>query len=237
MIQRYHFEQLLLAQHVKVFFTADHHILIHKVCNCSIKMLKAPTRITLKNQTKMSLNARFTSIMKSRPPATAQTVKAHVSTEKLASEKNRRLALQMENRHAATENVGHVTPTAATKVSIRERLGSGGGGSIRGRLTLKRGTSGRSPSASRGRGGVRRGGVQRQNFSARGGKKFGSSSRGARGGFQKRGFRGRRGGARGGGNAKVDKSTLDSDLDSYMSKTKGSMDAELDAYMANAGDN
>ena len=201
-------------------------------------MLKAPTKITLKNTTKMTLNARFTSIMKSRPAASPQTIKAQVSTEKLASEKNRKLALQMENRHSAS--TAALPPAQPAKLSVRDRLGAANKGSAKARLsTFTAGT------AYRGRGTLR-GRVHKQTFSTRGkgvrGGKVGAKGTGvpgnrfSRGSFPKRGgFRGKRGG-RGGRNTPVDKSKLDTDLDSYMSKTRGSMDAELDAYMANTGE-
>ena len=201
-------------------------------------MLKAPTKITLKNTTKMTLNARFTSIMKSRPATNPQTVKAQVSTEKLASEKNRRLALQMENRHSAHASTAAViSPSVPSRPSVRDRLGATKG-NVASRL--------RGGQSARGRGVVRgsakRGGIQSQS-SVRG-RYFQSTKRGGRGGskpsvrggFKKRGsFRGKRGG--GDRNGSVDKNKLDNDLESYMSKTKGSMDAELEAYMANADNN
>ena len=205
-------------------------------------MLKAPTKITLKNTTKMTLNARFTNIMKSRPPPTAQTAKPQVSTEQLASEKNRKLALQMENRHSVHASASATLPVAEpTRPSVRERLGAARG-NIASRLR-----GGQASTFSRGRGGLR--GVKRGGVQGAGGRGryFQSPKRGgrggakqpARGGFKKRGgFKGKQG--RGGGqrqNGSVDKNTLDNDLDSYMSKTKGSMDAELDAYMSSGNVN
>lgn len=192
-------------------------------------MLKAPTKITFKNFTKMTLNARFTSIMKSRPPATSQTSKTHVTTENLASEKNRKLALQMENRHSNKSAPAPVFTPPVSRLSVRDRLGRVGGNA--------------TSSRARGilRGALRRGGgIQRQSYSTRGknlknSKPAGRSkvplNRVSRGGVQKRGnFRGRGRGR--GKTTPVDKSKLDNELDSYMSKTRGSMDAELDEYMA-----
>ena len=59
------------------------------------------------------------------------------------------------------------------------------------------------------------------------GRSVGLSGRGGRGTRGRGGARGR-----GRGGAPVSKEQLDSDLDTYMSKTKAHLDAELDAYMA-----
>ena len=222
---------------VSCFFFADcfksfvDNFLVHYLL---IKMLKAPTKITFKNFTKMTLNARFTSIMKSRPPANTQ-VKPQVSTEKLASEKNRRLALQMENRHSIKPVPAATVP--AHRPSVRDRLGTARGHPTR---RLSQGVyQSATSSRARGilRGALRRGGLYRQGARGKLGatKSFAAPlNRVSRGGVQKRGnFRGR---GRGRGKSiSVDKSKLDNELDSYMSKTKGSMDAELDEYMANIG--
>nr|XP_002127341.3 chromatin target of PRMT1 protein [Ciona intestinalis]XP_009860745.1 chromatin target of PRMT1 protein [Ciona intestinalis] len=200
-------------------------------------------KITFKNTTKMSLNARFTTIMKSRPPPTAQTVRAQTSTDRMASDKNRRLAQQMERRPAVEAALGHSkpqTPQASTppKLSVRERLGH-----VRGRGGLNSSQNGGFRSAttsrargtfSRGRGSVR-GRVLTSPLSGRITKSVRGNFRGrARGAF--RGSRGRGASVGRGGKIikkEVSKDALDNDLDSYMSKTRGSMDAELDEYMAN----
>uniref|UniRef100_H2ZCY0 Chromatin target of PRMT1 protein C-terminal domain-containing protein n=1 Tax=Ciona savignyi TaxID=51511 RepID=H2ZCY0_CIOSA len=188
----------------------------------------------------------FTTIMKSRPPPTVQTVKVQTSTDRLASDKNRRLAQQMERRPAVEAALG-VKKTAARapsppKLSVRERLGPKRGFTSPQGVGLTRGglNRGRGNAFNRGRGMVR-------------GKPLTSPISGritktTRGNFNKPrgrgGFRGGRGKGfsrgRGGVGAKVgtkevSKDALDSDLDSYMSKTKGHMDAELDEYMANQG--
>uniref|UniRef100_F6VNK0 Chromatin target of PRMT1 protein C-terminal domain-containing protein n=3 Tax=Ciona intestinalis TaxID=7719 RepID=F6VNK0_CIOIN len=87
---------------------------------------------------------------------------------------------------------------------------------------------------SRGRGSVR-GRVLTSPLSGRITKSVRGNFRGrARGAF--RGSRGRGASVGRGGKIikkEVSKDALDNDLDSYMSKTRGSMDAELDEYMAN----
>jgi len=64
----------------------------------------------------------FTTIMKSRPAVSAQTVRAQVSTAKLASEKNRRLSEQMERRPAVEEALGLKHLNASTKVTLATHM-------------------------------------------------------------------------------------------------------------------
>lgn len=195
-----------------------------------------PAKIVLKSSTKVSLNDRFTTIMKTRP-VTAQSVRAQVSSERMASEKNRRLAQQMERRPAVAAALEN------KPVSIRDRLGSPSRGrrGVSGRRFQSRGqfTRGgrgrgrgvfRSPrgnSLNRGRSPGRRG------FFRPGANKPGRGrGAGARGRGRGRGRGGRQG--RGGTTRRepADKDKLDEQLNSYMNKTKGAMNAELDSYMA-----
>lgn len=208
--------------------------------------MHAPAKITLKNQTKMSLNARFTAIMKSRPVHQQQSARSSTSTQRPASEKNRRLAALMEKRtgysgsqihhhHHHAEQRSHAPPAPPSKPSVLERLGqrrggviphiavaSRGGGVASSRIGMRVGTI---------RQGTMRGGVHKTYQNNRGGSftggRFQQRGRGGgRGGSFNRGRGGQRGGGRGGGaaqtsNKPVSKDDLDQALDSYMS-SKGS---------------
>lgn len=85
-------------------------------------MLNGPAKITLKNTTKMTLNARFTTIMKSRPPTSSSSSS---SRSHMASEKNRRLAQQMEERtNNSSHDVGYgnrAGPSSSRDYSPRDR--------------------------------------------------------------------------------------------------------------------
>lgn len=195
-------------------------------------MMHAPTKITLKNQTKMTLNSRFTAIMKARPPMQAATMsRTSLNQQRPASEKNRRLAQQMEKR---TYNSGHSSmgdphhhynrSPATSKPSVLERLGQRRGG-VTPHVSVSRGGRGFGS-----RTGSMRGNIQKP-YASRG--SFGNSrynGRG-RGGGQMRG-RGRGGGAAAASNKfnnfkPVSKNDLDNDLDSYMSK-KGAASGDGD---------
>ncbi|XP_039266714.2 uncharacterized protein LOC120342097 [Styela clava] len=196
-----------------------------------------PAKIVLKSSTKVSLNDRFSTIMKTQR-TTSQTVRAQMSNERMASEKNRRLAQQMERRPAVAAALDN------KPVSIRDRLGSPPargrrgirGGRFQSRGQFVRGGRGRggfpSPrgnSLNRGRNPGRRGFIR----PTRTGRGRGTGMRGrGRGISRGRGRGGRQG--RGGANRRepADKDKLDEQLDSYMTKTKGAMNAELDSYMA-----
>lgn len=211
-----------------------------------------PAKIILKNSTKISLNDRFTTIMKTRP-VSAATVRANLATERMASEKNRRLAQQMERRPSVAAALG-----PPDKPSMQERLGNrpargmtgfsrgrGRGFPGRGRASMTT-RLGRAPNQPmRGNAFTRRGygsprsqrggrgrGFKQNNPFGRGGNR-GRSMRGGRGSMRggRGSMRGGRGGQRGKPQSK-DRNSLDQELDQYMSKTKGSMDAELDTYMA-----
>ncbi|XP_061089340.1 chromatin target of PRMT1b [Conger conger] len=217
-------------------------------------------KVMLKSTTKVSLNERFTDVLKNKQPV-AVSIRATVQLQHSASAHNRRLAQQMEHRPSVLAALQH-------KQSLKQRLGrsniqarlgrsraTGWGfptaglrgmsrGGVRGRGgrggPMRGATSLRGMGQVRGRGGpallaVRRGWRQRGGFVGRGGALMGrGGSRGnglwGRGSF---GGRGRgRGQGRGVGRPAVTQEQLDNQLDAYMSKTKGHLDAELDAYMA-----
>jgi len=67
--------------------------------------MSGPTKITLKSQTNMTLNARFTAIMKSaKSPMIRPSDADRSGGLRPASEKNRRLAAQMEKRTSYSSN-------------------------------------------------------------------------------------------------------------------------------------
>ncbi|NWY92960.1 CHTOP protein, partial [Loxia curvirostra] len=215
-------------------------------------------KVVLKSTTKMSLNERFTNMLKNKQPMPVN-IRATMQQQQLASARNRRLAQQMENRPSVQ---------AALKLKQKEaREGKGMegecgellegrrlGGDLLGwegkrcvgvRLGLR--SSWEAPNLSdekelgvcpRVRSvGVPRG-LRGMGKSRDGGvgnpgmeavRGRGMAGRG-RGGFGGRG----RGRGRGRGSARpaLTKEQLDNQLDAYMSKTKGHLDAELDAYMA-----
>uniref|UniRef100_A0A1A8CW04 Chromatin target of PRMT1 n=1 Tax=Nothobranchius kadleci TaxID=1051664 RepID=A0A1A8CW04_NOTKA len=201
-------------------------------------------KVVLKSTTKVSLNERFTNMLKNKQPA-AVNIRATMQQQHLASARNRRLAQQMENRPSVQAALNH-------KQSLKQRLGKG---NIQARLGRPIGPlmrARRMPTGGpmRGRGGIgrfpmRRGGRHRGGVAGRGGVLSRGGGRGGmprgrgrgglrgRGGFAGRGGRGR-GRGRGLGRPTVTREQLDNQLDAYMSKTKGHLDAELDAYMAQA---
>ncbi|XP_063754895.1 LOW QUALITY PROTEIN: chromatin target of PRMT1 protein-like [Eleginops maclovinus] len=177
--------------------------------------MSAPSsqKVVLKSTTKVSLNERFTNMLKNKQPA-AVSIRATMQQQHLASARNRRLAQQMENRPSVQAALNH-------KQSLKQRLGKS---NIQARLgrpvgALMRGGApgGRGGMRGMNRGGLRgraRGGVMRGALSLRG-KRVASTGfpmrgRGAagrlamrRGGRQRGGPAGRgaalsRGAARGG---------------------------------------
>ncbi|XP_038671235.1 chromatin target of PRMT1 protein-like [Scyliorhinus canicula] len=62
-------------------------------------IMSAPSTptVVLKSTTKMSLNERFTNMLKNKKPPTV-SIRATMQQQQLASARNRRLAQQMENR-------------------------------------------------------------------------------------------------------------------------------------------
>uniref|UniRef100_A0A3Q4HSG1 Chromatin target of PRMT1a n=1 Tax=Neolamprologus brichardi TaxID=32507 RepID=A0A3Q4HSG1_NEOBR len=183
----------------------------------------ASQKVVLKSTTKVSLNERFTNMLKNKQP-TAVSIRATMQQQHLASARNRRLAQQMENRpsvQSLKQRLG--------KSNIQARLGRPVGALMRGGPPGGRGgMRGMNRGGLRGRG---RGGVMRGALSLRGGPMRGRGRGGLRG---RGGFAGRRGRGRGVGRPAVTREQLDNQLDAYMSKTKGHLDAELDAYMAQA---
>uniref|UniRef100_A0A8C6N551 Chromatin target of PRMT1 protein C-terminal domain-containing protein n=1 Tax=Mus spicilegus TaxID=10103 RepID=A0A8C6N551_MUSSI len=190
-------------------------------------------KVVLKSTTKMSLNERFTNMLKNKQPMPVN-IRASMQQQQqqqLASARNRRLAQQIENRPSVQ---------AALKLkqkSLKQRLGKS---DIQARLgrpigALARGAIGERglPIIQRGlpRGGLRGGRATR--ILLRGGMSLRGRGMIGRG---REGFGGRgRGRGRGRGaltRPVLTKEQLDNQLDAYMSKTKGHLDAELDAYMA-----
>uniref|UniRef100_A0A8D0GDB9 Chromatin target of PRMT1 n=1 Tax=Sphenodon punctatus TaxID=8508 RepID=A0A8D0GDB9_SPHPU len=185
-------------------------------------------KVVLKSTTKMSLNERFTNMLKNKQPMPVN-IRATMQQQQLASARNRRLAQQMENRPS-------VQAALKLKQSLKQRLGKS---NIQARLGRPAGLLARGAMGGRGLPMGQRGlprGAMRGGRGARGLLRGGIPLRGrgmagrGRGGF---GGRGRgRGRGRGATRPALTKEQLDNQLDAYMSKTKGHLDAELDAYMA-----
>nr|KAF6396438.1 chromatin target of PRMT1 [Rousettus aegyptiacus] len=194
-------------------------------------------KVVLKSTTKMSLNERFTNMLKNKQPMPVTIRASMQQQQQLASARNRRLAQQMENRPSVQ---------AALKLkqkSLKQRLGKS---NIQARLGRPIGALARGAIGGRGlpiiqrglpRGGLRGGRAARTLL--RGGMPLRGQNllRGGRAVAPRMGLR--RGGVRGRGRGRgalarpvLTKEQLDNQLDAYMSKTKGHLDAELDAYMA-----
>ncbi|XP_056154300.1 chromatin target of PRMT1a isoform X1 [Lampris incognitus] len=124
-------------------------------------------KVVLKSTTKVSLNERFTNMLKNKQP-TAVSIRATMQQQHIASARNRRLAQQMENRPS-------VQAALHNKQSLKQRLGKS---NIQARLgrpigSLMRGgaTGGRGGMRGMARGGLRgrvRGGAIRGALSVRG---------------------------------------------------------------------
>ncbi|NXC72283.1 CHTOP protein, partial [Anhinga anhinga] len=197
-------------------------------------------KVVLKSTTKMSLNERFTNMLKNKQPMPVNIRATMQQQQQLASARNRRLAQQMENRpsvQAALKLKQKSLKQRLGKSNIQARLGRPAGPLARGAMGgrgLSMGQRGLPRGAMRGGRGARallRGGVPLR------GRYRGSTGVACRGmaGRGRGGFGGRgRGRGRGRGSARpaLTKEQLDNQLDAYMSKTKGHLDAELDAYMA-----
>ncbi|NXG17646.1 CHTOP protein, partial [Grallaria varia] len=213
-------------------------------------------KVVLKSTTKMSLNERFTNMLKNKQPMPVN-IRATMQQQQLASARNRRLAQQMENRPSvqAALKLKQIKECQEGKELEGESGGLGRGamgrGGLGGRARCSCGVglrdSWEAPDVQLwvvvldGLG--QTGGVSLDppcvrelgnawlegvtGFPSLPGR--GMSGRG-RGGFGGRG----RGRGRGRGSARpaLTKEQLDNQLDAYMSKTKGHLDAELDAYMA-----
>ncbi|NXW91523.1 CHTOP protein, partial [Alopecoenas beccarii] len=208
-------------------------------------------KVVLKSTTKMSLNERFTNMLKNKQPMPVNIRATMQQQQQLASARNRRLAQQMENRpsvQAALKLKQKSLKQRLGKSNIQARLGRPAGALARGAMGgrgLAMGQRGLPRGAMRGgrgarallRGGLSPSGGMRGRGFASGmchDHRVSPSGRGmvgrGRGGFGGRG----RGRGRGRGSARpaLTKEQLDNQLDAYMSKTKGHLDAELDAYMA-----
>ncbi|XP_029919133.1 chromatin target of PRMT1a [Myripristis murdjan] len=124
-------------------------------------------KVVLKSTTKVSLNERFTNMLKNKQP-TAVSIRATMQQQHMASARNRRLAQQMENRPSVQAALHH-------KQSLKQRLGKS---NIQARLgrpvgALMRGGApgGRGGMRGMARGGLRgrlRGGTMRGALSLRG---------------------------------------------------------------------
>nr|KAF6396436.1 chromatin target of PRMT1 [Rousettus aegyptiacus] len=198
-------------------------------------------KVVLKSTTKMSLNERFTNMLKNKQPMPVTIRASMQQQQQLASARNRRLAQQMENRPSVQ---------AALKLkqkSLKQRLGKS---NIQARLGRPIGALARGAIGGRGlpiiqrglpRGGLRGGRAARtllrggmplrgQNL-LRGGRAVAPRMGLRRGGVRGRGGPGRGGfGGRGRGRGRgrgalarpvLTKEQLDNQLDAYMSKTKG----------------
>ncbi|KAG5842794.1 hypothetical protein ANANG_G00181530 [Anguilla anguilla] len=79
--------------------------------------MSAPSsqKVVLKSTTKVSLNERFTNMLKNKQP-TPVSVRATMQQQHMASARNRRLAQQMENRPSVQAALHH-------KQSLKQRLG------------------------------------------------------------------------------------------------------------------
>ncbi|KAM4631332.1 chromatin target of PRMT1a [Polymixia lowei] len=108
-------------------------------------------KVVLKSTTKVSLNERFTNMLKNKQP-TVVSVRATMQQQHIASARNRRLAQQMENRPSVQAALHH-------KQSLKQRLGKS---NIQARLGRPIGTLMRGGTVG-GRGGMRglaRGGLR-----------------------------------------------------------------------------
>ncbi|XP_053823200.1 chromatin target of PRMT1 protein isoform X1 [Vidua chalybeata] len=130
-------------------------------------------KVVLKSTTKMSLNERFTNMLKNKQPMPVN-IRATMQQQQLASARNRRLAQQMENRpsvQAALKLKQKSLKQRLGKSNIQARLGRPAGTLARGALGgrgLALGQRGMPRGALRGRGAraMIRGGVALRGQSA-----------------------------------------------------------------------
>ncbi|NWI05643.1 CHTOP protein, partial [Tichodroma muraria] len=114
-------------------------------------------KVVLKSTTKMSLNERFTNMLKNKQPMPVN-IRATMQQQQLASARNRRLAQQMENRpsvQAALKLKQKSLKQRLGKSNIQARLGRPAGALARGALGgrgLALGQRGMPRGALRGRG-------------------------------------------------------------------------------------
>ncbi|XP_031949173.1 chromatin target of PRMT1 protein isoform X2 [Corvus moneduloides] len=157
-------------------------------------------KVVLKSTTKMSLNERFTNMLKNKQPMPVN-IRATMQQQQLASARNRRLAQQMENRPS-------VQAALKLKQSLKQRLGKS---NIQARLGRPAGTLARGALGGRGlalgQRGMPRGALRGRGARAmiRGGVALRGQAllRGGRGiaprmGLRRGGIRGRGGPGRGG---------------------------------------
>ncbi|XP_065149529.1 chromatin target of PRMT1a [Paramisgurnus dabryanus] len=212
-------------------------------------------KVVLKSTTKVSLNERFTNMLKNKQP-TVSSIRATMQQQHTASARNRRLAQQMENRPSVQAALQHKQSLKQRlgKSNIQARLGrpigplmrggAGGRGFIgglrgagrglrgRGRGGAMRGTlSLRGSGQMRGRGGpgrmgLRRGMRQRGGAMGRGAMIGRGAARGAPGGRGRGGLRGR-GGFAGRGRGRGRGRGAGRPV-----VTREQLDNQLDAYMS-----
>ncbi|XP_054423131.1 chromatin target of PRMT1 protein-like [Pteronotus mesoamericanus] len=187
-------------------------------------------KVVLKSTTKMSLNERFTNMLKNKQPMPVNIRASMQQQQQLASARNRRLAQQMKNR-----------PSGQAALKIKQNLKQClGKSNIQAQLGLPIGALARGAVGERGLPIIQRG-------LPTGGLRGGRASRTLLGGGLSLGGRGMIGRGRGGFGGRgrgrgrgrgalsrpvLTKEQLDNQLGAYMSQTKGHLDAELDAYMA-----
>ncbi|NXO66249.1 CHTOP protein, partial [Phainopepla nitens] len=149
-------------------------------------------KVVLKSTTKMSLNERFTNMLKNKQPMPVN-IRATMQQQQLASARNRRLAQQMENRPSVqaalklkqVREKGHLGLQDVEKTGSGKRKRPEKGRGRRGRFSgsstagqaLLRGGRGISP-----RMGLRRGGIRGRGGPGRGGLGRGAMGRGGIGG-------------------------------------------------------
>nr|XP_020666433.1 chromatin target of PRMT1 protein isoform X2 [Pogona vitticeps] len=157
-------------------------------------------KVVLKSTTKMSLNERFTNMLKNKQPIPVN-IRATMQQQQLASARNRRLAQQMENRPSvqAALKLKQSLKQRLGKSNIQARLGRPAGALARGALGgrgLPMGQRGLPRGAMRGGRGARallRGGIPlRGQTLLRGGRGIAPRM------GMRRGLRGRGGPGRGG---------------------------------------
>ncbi|XP_077405074.1 chromatin target of PRMT1a isoform X2 [Vanacampus margaritifer] len=123
-------------------------------------------KVVLKSTTKVSLNERFTNMLKNKQP-TAVSIRATMQQQHMASARNRRLAQQMENRPSVQAALSHKQSLKQRlgKSNIQARLGRPVGMGMRGGVIGGRGGMRGMTRGLRGRG---RGGMMRGALSLRG---------------------------------------------------------------------
>ncbi|NXB44359.1 CHTOP protein, partial [Leucopsar rothschildi] len=207
-------------------------------------------KVVLKSTTKMSLNERFTNMLKNKQPMPVN-IRATMQQQQLASARNRRLAQQMENRpsvQAALKLKQKSLKQRLGKSNIQARLGRPAGTLARGALGgrgLALGQRGMPRGALRGRGAraMLRGGVAlRGQALLRGGRGIAPRMGLRRGGIRGRGGPGRgglgrgamaRGGIGGRGQCPALGMREKLGIDGWgPALTKEQLDNQLDAYMS-----